>query len=228
MAGKHILIVEDEEDIAELLEYNLERQGYDPQAVYTGEDGLKQAREGMPDLILLDLMLPKLSRIEVCRSLKADPETAKIPVIMLTAKGEEEDIVAGFDAGADDYVTKPFRPKVLLARVKAVLRRGAATRLRENDILEMDGISIHPGRHEVQVDGKKVDLTRTEFLILQFLASRPGWVFTRGQIVRAVHGDDYPVTGRSVDVQVAALRKKLGDAGNQVQTVRGVGYKMGD
>jgi two-component system phosphate regulon response regulator PhoB len=228
MAGEHILIVEDEEDIAELLEYNLDRQGYQPESVGTGEDGLQLAREAMPDLILLDLMLPKLSGIEVCRSLKADPETSKIPVIMLTAKGEEEDIVAGFDAGADDYVTKPFRPKVLLARVKAVLRRGAATRLRENDILEMDGISIHPGRHEVHVGGKKIDLTRTEFLILQFLASRPGWVFTRGQIVRSVHGDDYPVTGRSVDVQIAALRKKLGPAGECVKTVRGVGYKMGD
>jgi two-component system phosphate regulon response regulator PhoB len=228
MAGEHILIVEDEEDIAELLEYNLGRQGYQPEAVGTGEDGLELARQAMPDLVLLDLMLPKLSGIEVCRALKADPETARIPVIMLTAKGEEEDVVAGFDAGADDYVTKPFRPKVLLARVKAVLRRGAAARLRENDVMEMEGISIHPGRHEVHVDGQKVDLTRTEFLILQFLASRPGWVFTRGQIVRSVHGDDYPVTGRSVDVQIAALRKKLGPAGEQVKTVRGVGYKMGD
>ncbi len=228
MADEHILIVEDEEDIAELLEYNLERQGYQAEAVGTGEDGLQLAREAMPDLVLLDLMLPKLSGIEVCRSLKADPETAKIPVIMLTAKGEEEDIIAGFDAGADDYVTKPFRPKVLLARVKAVLRRGAAVRLRENDTLEMEGISIHPGRHEVHVAGARVDLTRTEFLILQFLASRPGWVFTRSQIVRAVHGDDYPVTGRSVDVQVAALRRKLGDAGETIKTVRGVGYKMGE
>lgn len=228
MAGEHILIVEDEEDIAELLEYNLNRQGYQPESVGTGEDGLQLAREAMPDLVLLDLMLPKLSGLEVCRSLKADPETAKIPVIMLTAKGEDEDIIAGFDAGADDYVTKPFRPKVLLARVKAVLRRGAATRLRENDVVDLDGITIHPGRHEVHVDGQPVNLTRTEFNILQFLASRPGWVFTRGQIVRAVHGDDYPVTGRSIDVQVAALRKKLGTAGQQVVTVRGVGYKMGD
>nr|MEE4267201.1 response regulator [Candidatus Krumholzibacteria bacterium] len=228
MAGEHILIVEDEEDIAELLEYNLNRHGYQPESVGSGEDGLQLAREAMPDLILLDLMLPKLSGIEVCRSLKADPETSKIPVIMLTAKGEEEDIVAGFDAGADDYVTKPFRPKVLLARVKAVLRRGAATRLRDNETLEMDGVSIHPGRHDVHVGGKKIDLTRTEFLILQFLASRPGWVFTRGQIVRSVHGDDYPVTGRSVDVQIAALRKKLGSAGDSVKTVRAVGYKMGD
>jgi two-component system alkaline phosphatase synthesis response regulator PhoP len=228
MAGEYILIVEDEEDIAELLEYNLQRQGYQPEAVGTGEDGLKLARESFPDLVLLDLMLPRLSGLEVCRNLKADPETAGIPVIMLTAKGEEEDIIAGFDAGADDYVTKPFRPKVLLARVKALLRRGAAARLRQNDVLELEGISIHSGRHEVHVDGRQVDLTRTEFLILQFLASRPGWVFTRGQIVRSVHGDDYPVTGRSVDVQVAALRKKLGPAGDMVKTVRGVGYKMGD
>jgi two-component system alkaline phosphatase synthesis response regulator PhoP len=228
MADEHILIVEDEEDIAELLEYNLARQGYQAESVSTGEDGLQLAREAMPDLVLLDLMLPKLSGLDVCRSLKSDPETAKIPVIMLTAKGEEEDIIAGFDAGADDYVTKPFRPKVLLARVKAVLRRGAAARLRENDTLELEGISIHAGRHEVHVDGQRVDLTRTEFMILQFLASRPGWVFTRSQIVRAVHGDDYPVTGRSVDVQVAALRRKLGEAGEQIKTVRGVGYKMGE
>jgi two-component system phosphate regulon response regulator PhoB len=228
MSGEHILIVEDEEDIADLLEYNLNRQGYAPLSVATGEDGLAQARETTPDLVLLDLMLPGLSGIEVCRRLKGDPATAAIPVIMLTAKGEEEDVVAGFDAGADDYVTKPFRPKILLARVKAVLRRGAARPVRANEILELGEIALHPGRHEVTVAGQPVDLTRTEFRILQFLVSRPGWVFTRGQIVRAVHGDDYPVTGRSVDVQVAALRRKLEGSGSLIQTVRGVGYKIGD
>jgi two-component system phosphate regulon response regulator PhoB len=227
MAGEHILIVEDEEDIAELLEYNLQRHDYDTESVGMGEDGLVRARESLPDLVLLDLMLPGLSGLEVCRRLKADPETARIPVVMLTAKGEEEDIIAGFDAGADDYITKPFRPKVLLARVKAVLRRGASRRVREDDVLELGGVVIHPGRHEVSLGDERVDLTRTEFRILQFLASRPGWVFTRNQIVRAVHGDDYPVTGRAVDVQVAALRRKLGEAGTLIRTVRGVGYKMG-
>ena len=227
MAGEHILIVEDEDDIAELLEYNLQRHDYDAHSVGTGEDGRALAHETLPDLLILDLMLPGLSGIEVCRRLKRDPATAGIPVIMLTAKGEEEDIISGFDAGADDYVTKPFRPKVLLARVQAVLRRGAAHRTREGDVLEIGDIVIHPGRHEVTVDAEKVELTRTEFRILQFLASRPGWVFTRGQIVRAVHGDDYPVTGRAVDVQVAALRRKLGDAGELIRTVRGVGYRVG-
>ena len=228
MSGEHVLIVEDEEDIAELLEYNLQRHGYVPTSVHTGEDGLNESREAIPDLILLDLMLPGLSGLEVCRRLKGDAATENIPVIMLTAKGEEEDIIAGFEAGADDYVTKPFRPKILLARVKAVLRRGAARRVGQEDVLEFENISIHPGRHEITVDGKAVDLTRTEFRILHFLASRPGWVFTRSQIVRSVHGDDYPVTGRSVDVQVAALRRKLGDAGKLIQTVRGIGYKMGE
>ena len=228
MAGEYILIVEDEEDIAELVEYNLHRQDYQAEAVGSGEDGLRLAREIEPDLVILDLMLPGLSGLEVCRRLKADPATAGIPVIMLTAKGEEEDIIAGFDAGADDYVTKPFRPKILLARVKAVLGRGAAPRAEKHEVTEIAGITIHPGRHEVHVKDSMVDLTRTEFRILQFLASRPGWVFTRGQIVRAVHGDDYPVTGRAVDVQVAALRRKLGEAGSHVKTVRGVGYKMGD
>jgi two-component system alkaline phosphatase synthesis response regulator PhoP len=228
MAGEHILIVEDEEDIAELLEYNLQRQGYLPSVAYTGEDGLALARESRPDLILLDIMLPGLSGLEVCRRLKQDPETAGLPVIMLTAKGEEEDVVAGFEAGADDYVTKPFRPKVLLARVQAVLRRSGRRRAREDEIVEFEGLRIHPGRHEVSAGGERIDLTRTEFRILQFLTSRPGWVFTRSQIVRAVHGDDYPVTGRSVDVQVAALRRKLGDRGDMIQTVRGVGYRIGD
>ncbi len=228
MAGKNILIVEDEEDIAELLEYNLQRQGYATTGVGSGEDGLNAVRDARPDLILLDLMLPGLNGLDVCRRLKAEPATKTIPVIMLTAKGEEEDIIAGFDAGADDYVTKPFRPKVLLARVKAVLRRGAAERRSEDDPIEHGPFYILPGRFEVAVDGTPVELTRTEFRILSFLASRPGWVFTRGQIVKAVHGDDYPVTGRAVDVQVAALRRKLGSGGQMVQTVRGVGYKMDD
>lgn len=228
MAGEKILIVEDEEDIAELLEYILSRQGYAAEAVDTGEKGLQVCRETMPELLILDLMLPKISGLDVCRQLKADPETARVPIIMLTAKGEEEDIIAGFEAGADDYVTKPFRPKVLLARVNAVLRRGAASRKSDQDELVFETIRIHLGRHEVYADDTKIDLTITEFRILQFLASRPGWVFTRRQIVHAVHGDDYPVTGRSVDVQVAALRRKLGPAGDHIQTVRGVGYKMGD
>ena len=228
MAKESILIVEDEEDIAELLEYNLQRNGYDPVSVGSGEDGLNHAREFNPDLILLDLMLPGLSGLEVCRRLKQDPDTAGIPVIMLTAKGEEEDIIAGFEAGADDYITKPFRPKILIARVKAVRRRGASRPVAEQDVLEREGMVIHPGRHEVTVGDQAVDLTLTEFRILHFLATRPGWVFTRGQIVRAVHGDDYPVTGRSVDVQVAALRRKLGAKGDLIQTVRGVGYKMGE
>jgi two-component system phosphate regulon response regulator PhoB len=228
MAKQHVLIVEDEEDIAELLEYNLERQGYFVDCAGTGEEGLDLTRETSPDLLILDLMLPGLSGMEVCRQLKRDARTEKIPVLMLTAKGEEEDIVAGFEAGADDYVTKPFRPKVLLARVKALLRRGGAKPAGEDEVLTVDNLTIHPGRFEVHRDEEAVSLTRTEFRILHYLASRPGWVFSRSQIVKAVHGDDYPVTGRAVDVQVAALRKKLGEAGGLIQTVRGVGYRMGD
>ena len=228
MAKQHILIVEDEDDIAELLEYNLVRQGYFVDCSATGEEGLELARETSPDLLILDLMLPGLSGLEVCRKLKHEAKTEGIPVIMLTAKGEEEDIIAGFDAGADDYVTKPFRPKVLLARVGALLRRGAYKQTGEDEILERGDLSIHPGRFEVHLHDEPVALTRTEFRILHYLASRPGWVFTRNQIVKAVHGDDYPVTGRAVDVQVAALRKKLKGAGALIQTVRGVGYKMGD
>lgn len=228
MAGENILIVEDEEDIAELLEYNLARQGFSAEVVDTGEEGLDVCRESMPDLVILDLMLPQLSGLDVCRKLKADQATRNIPVIMLTAKGEEEDIIAGFEAGADDYVTKPFRPKVLLARVGALLRRGASTRKDNSEEVEYGDLRIHTGRHEVFAGDQPVELTNTEFRILQFLVSRPGWVFTRRQIVKAVHGEDYPVTGRSVDVQVAALRKKLGESGHVIQTVRGVGYKVGE
>jgi two-component system phosphate regulon response regulator PhoB len=228
MADELILVVEDEADIQELLEYNLMKAGYRVDCAETGEEGLVAAREHDPHLVVLDLMLPGLSGLEVCRRLKSEPDTSELPVIILTAKGEEEDIVAGFEAGADDYVTKPFSPRVLTARVGAMLRRRQASGRDTDGVLRVFDIVIHPGRHEVLVDGAAVRLTNTEFRILHFLASRPGWVFTRNQIVRAVHGEDYPVTGRSVDVQVAALRKKLGEAGRHIETVRGVGYKLGD
>ena len=173
-------------------------------------------------------MLPGLDGLEVCRRLKSNETTRELPVILLTAKGEEEDIIAGFEAGADDYVTKPFSPKVLTARVAAVLRRSPDTRPNAEGILSYAEIRIHPGRHEVTVDGQPTPLTHSEFRILQFLVSRPGWVFSRVQIVRAVHGEDYPVTGRSVDVQMASLRKKLGSGSRHLTTVRGVGYKIGE
>ncbi len=180
----------------------------------------------MPDLIVLDLMLPDMDGLEVTKIMKGDSNTQNIPIIMLTAKGEESDIVIGLELGADDYVTKPFSPRVLVARVKALLRRRKSFVVEDFSSLKVGNILIHPGRREVTVDGKKVDLTFTEFSILNFLARRPGWVFTRFQIVDAVRGEDYPVTDRSVDVQIVGLRKKLGQAGNLIETVRGVGYRF--
>ena len=228
MAGELILVVEDDEDIQELLQYNLQKQGYRVACEASGEEGLEAVRDRSPDLIVLDLMLPGLDGLETCRILKEQDGTRSIPVIILTAKGEEEDVIAGFEAGADDYVTKPFSPAVMNARVAAVMRRQPSRPDAGDHALRYQDLQIHPGRHEVRVGEKKVELTSTEFRILRFLASRPGWVFSRTQIVRAVHGEDYPVTGRSIDVQVAALRKKLGEAGQYIVTVRGVGYKMGD
>ncbi len=226
MSGEYVLVIEDEEDIQELLHYNLSREGYQVACLGSGEEGLKEAASRQPDAIVLDLMLPGLNGLEVCRMLKAAVRTAEIPVIILTAKGEEQDVIAGFDAGADDYVTKPFSPRVLVARLNAVLRRTAS--VSGDGVLRFQEITLHPGRHEVQVAESPVELTRTEFRLLQLLISRPGWVFSRQQIVNAVHGEDYPVTGRAVDVQVVSLRKKLGAAGSHIVTVRGVGYKMGE
>jgi len=175
---------------------------------------------------VLDLMLPGMDGLEVTRVLKSDPHTRSIPIIMLTAKGEEADIVAGLELGADDYVTKPFSPRVLTARVRAVLRRGRAAEAESPDVIRFEDLVIHPGRHQVFSRGREINLTLTEFGILTYLARRPGWVFTRSQIVDAVKGADYFVTDRSVDVQVAGLRKKLGDAGSRIETVRGVGYRF--
>ena len=171
-------------------------------------------------------MLPGIDGLDVAKALKNDPKTRDIQIVMLTAKGEEADIVTGLELGADDYITKPFSPRVLVARVRAVLRRGVTEVPEEASILKIHNLIIHPGRREVLVDGDQVQLTFTEFGILNFLARRPGWVFTRFQIVDSVRGEDYPVTDRSVDVQIVGLRKKLGPAGNYIETVRGVGYRF--
>jgi two-component system, OmpR family, alkaline phosphatase synthesis response regulator PhoP len=226
MAHERILVIEDEEEILELLRYNLTKQGYRVVCASCGEDGLKAARTETPNLVLLDLMLPGVDGMEVCRRLKAEPALQAVPIVMLTAKGEEADVVAGLEIGADDYVTKPFSPRVLIARVRAALRRRAAVPVADNEAIRAHNILIHPGRHEVLIDAKPVELTATEFRVLHVLAQRPGWVFTRSQIAGLVHGEDFVVTDRSVDVQIVGLRKKLGSAGECIETVRGVGYRF--
>jgi two-component system alkaline phosphatase synthesis response regulator PhoP len=227
MPKEHILIVEDEEDILELIKYNLSKEGYRVTPAATGENAIKLARSETPDLILLDLMLPGADGFEVCRRLGNNPKTQKIPIVMLTAKGEEADIVTGLELGADDYITKPFSPKVMIARIRAVLRRVRMGPIDEDSPLKIHDIVIHPGRHEVFVNNKRVELTSAEFRLLHLLASRPGWVYTRYQIIDVLHGEDYPVTDRSVDVQVVGLRKKLGStAAKYIETVRGVGYRF--
>ncbi len=221
-----ILTIEDDEDIAELIRYNLAKSGYQTLGEESGEEGLKTARAKAPDLILLDLMLPGMDGLEVCRQLRSDPKTGGIPIIMVTARGEEADIVAGLELGADDYLIKPFSPRVLLARIKTVLRRRSREPMDETSVLHIHELAIHPGRHEVLLKDRPVELTFTEFRIIHFLARRPGWVFTRYQIVEAVRGAGYPVTDRSVDVQIVGLRRKLGKAGDYIETVRGVGYRF--
>ena len=228
MAREHILVVEDEEDIRELLRYNLEKEGLPVTAAASGEEALTVVDKALPDLVLLDLMLPGMDGLEVCRRFKAGERTRHLPLIMLTAKGEEADIVSGLELGADDYITTPFSPRVLLARVRAVLRRRQAAPVPEGEHLTIRELLIHPGRHEVLLRGQPLELTATEFRLLHLLARKPGWVFTRSQIVSAIHGDDYPVSDRSVDVQVVSLRKKLGDYGPYVETIRGVGYRFQD
>jgi two-component system alkaline phosphatase synthesis response regulator PhoP len=222
-----ILIVEDEDDILELIRYSLEKEGYLVTVAMSGEDAVRLVRVNNFDLILLDLMLPQMDGLEVCKILKRDSKTENIPIMMLTAKSSESDIVTGLELGADDYLTKPFSPKVLIARMRTVLRR-QNTEVTQNDseVIRLGKIQIHPGRHEVLVDGGRIDLTFTEFKILQMLARRPGWVFSRQQIVDSVCGDDNMVTERAVDVHILGLRRKMGDMGKHIETVRGVGYKF--
>ena len=229
MAQPTILVVEDEPDIAEVIAYNLRREGFTALVEGTGEGALAVALRSPPDLVLLDLMLPGVSGLEVCRRLKRDPTTSGIPVVMVTARTQEGDVVAGLELGAEDYITKPFSPRVLMARVRSVLRRtsrGASGTPRES--IEVGGIVIDVPRHEVLCSGEPVAVSATEFQLLSLLAASPGREFTRSQIIAGVKGEDYPVTERSVDVQVVGLRRKLGKHGSLVETVRGVGYRVRD
>ena len=226
MSKGRILVVDDEEDILELVKYNLEREGYLVDCVDTGEEAIERAVAIRPDGILLDLMLPGVDGIEVCRELRKNPDTRTIPIIMMTAKGEEAEVVSGLEVGADDYVPKPFSTKVLVARLRALLRRTAGeTDSEAGEVIRRGTFLLDLGRREASINGKPLDLTFTEFEILRLLAKRPGWVYSRSRIVNEIKGSDYPVTERAVDVQIVGLRKKLGDA-DLIETVRGVGYKF--
>lgn len=225
--SKNILVVEDDLDIRELISFNLANEGHQVFEANDGEVGIDKARNNNPDLILLDLMLPGIQGLDVCRIIKSDQETKEIPIIMVTALGQEEDIVKGLETGADDYITKPFSIKVLIARVNAVLKRSIKFGEDKSKDILINGINIKTRSREVWVNKNPInDLTFSEFQILYLLAGHPGWVFTRYQIIDKIRGDNYPVTDRSVDFQIVGLRKKLGDAGKLIKTVRGVGYRF--
>ena len=228
MTRETILLVEDEHDIRELLKFHLERENLSVEAVESGEDALLSLKSRNPSMILLDLMLPGIDGLEVCRRLKAQPETRDIPIIMLTAKDSEADIVSGLEIGAADYVCKPFSPRVLMARIRAVLRRPMTDAAAETGgpAITIGPLTVDPGRHKVEIKGKEIQLTYTEFRILRMLVENPGRAFSRQQIVDQVRGESYSVTERIVDVQMVSLRKKLGALGDWIETVRGVGYRF--
>jgi two-component system alkaline phosphatase synthesis response regulator PhoP len=231
MAKVNVLVVEDDSDIQQLVSYNLIRAGFHVTCADSGEEALERLRSEPVDCVLLDLMLPGINGIQVCSAIRKS-EAANmdsVPVIMLTAKGEEEDVVAGFGCGADDYITKPFSPKVLVARIKAVMKRSVKEKGDKDEsdklVIKVDGLEVDKGRHEVRVDGRQLQLTTTEFSILSQLAAKPGWVFTRQQIIDYVRGYDFLITPRAIDVQIFGLRKKLGSYGGMIETVRGIGYR---
>lgn len=229
MKREKILIVEDERDILEVMTYNLQREGFTVLASRDGAKGLELARRERPDMLLLDLMLPGLDGLEVCRLLKEEVPTRTIPIIMVTAKGEESDVVIGLGMGADDYVVKPFGPRELVARVKAVLRRGKSKDVREGtERIQIDGIVLDPVKFQFRVDDEPVQITATEFRLLHLLASNPGRVFTRSEILNRVVGEHAAVIDRNIDVHVRAIRKKLGPYRDLIETQRGVGYRFRD
>ncbi|MEM6794964.1 MAG: response regulator transcription factor [Acidobacteriota bacterium] len=229
MTRRKIVVIEDEPDILEVIEYNLTREGYSVFSASNGDDGLRTIIREAPDLVLLDLLLPGIDGIELCHKLKMDPVTGRIPIIMVSAKGEESDIVLGLGVGADDYVAKPFRPKELIARVKAVLRRGSIKDQEDEGRRIIRGpLVIDSIRHEARIDGEAVTLTATEFRLLHLLALHPGRVFTRDQLVSRVIGGGAAVIDRNIDVHVRSIRKKLAEHRELIGTVRGVGYRFQD
>ena len=227
MTKETILIVDDEEDIIELIKYNLKTEGYSILTAEAGEQAIKIAKQSRPDLIVLDLMLPGMDGLEVTRYLRSNEETRDLPIVILTAKGEESDIITGLELGANDYISKPFSPKVLVARIRAILRRRRKESETVSEKIKQEGdLIIDRTRHIVTLEGNPLDLTLSEFDLLSFLAEKKGWVFTRGQIVDAIRGENYAVTERSIDVVIVGLRKKLKHYAEVIETVRGVGYRF--
>jgi two-component system phosphate regulon response regulator PhoB len=226
MPKEKILVIDDEEDIRELVKYNLAGEGYKIFCASSGEKALKKNKDKLLDLIVLGLMLPGIDGLEVTKILKNDPKTEHIPIIMLTAKEQEADIVTGLELGADDYITKSFSPKVLVARIRAAIHRKKNEYDEGESEIEIHGLAIHPGMNEVLINGRPWELTFTEFQVLYSLAKRPGWVFTRSHNIDSIRGGDYPVTDRSVDVQIVGLSKKLGSYNKYIETVRGIGYRL--
>ena len=227
IAQETVLVVDDEQHINELIDFNLRKEGFTVVTVQSGESALNAALEHKPVLIVLDLMLPGIDGLTVCRKLKADPETASTPIVMLTARSDDADVVTGLELGADDYLTKPFSPRVLVARIRAVLRRKRESESsQKTDVARIGSLSVDRERHEVRCGTRDLHLSATEFEILWLFANHPGIVFTRTRIIDAVRGEDYAVTERTVDVQILGLRRKLREYGKAIETVRGVGYRL--
>ena len=227
MKKPKIVVIEDEVDILEVINYNLSKEGFDVCSALDGEEGLALIKKEVPDLVLLDLMLPGLDGIEICRKLKTDYSTRSIPIIMVTAKGEESDIVLGLGMGADDYMVKPFRPRELMARIRSVLRRGDFIEEGEG-VVSIDELVIDINRHQVKLEGKKIVLTAMEFKLLHFLASHPGQVFTRENLLNHVSSDDTFIIDRNIDVHIRSIRKKLNKHRELIETIHRVGYRFRD
>jgi len=226
ITNNKILIIEDDKDIRDLISFNLSKNGYKTILSRDGEKGIEKAKNEKPDLVLLDLMLPGIHGLDVCKILKTDSSLNKLSIIMLTALGQEEDIIKGLEAGADDYITKPFSFKILFARIKSVLRRKKTKESSNKDPVNLYGVKIDPQTRQVIINDNELKLTFTEFQILYLLASHPGWVFTRYQIIDKIRSDNNSVTDRSVDFQIVGLRKKMNNLGKLIETIRGVGYRF--
>lgn len=221
---KRVLVVDDEIDLLEIIEFNLEKEGFIVKCVKSGEEALKAVISFKPDVVILDLMLPGIDGYETCKAIRQNPATSSVVIIMLTAKGEDSDIITGLEIGADDYIVKPFSPKVLIARIRATSRKQA--RSLKKDLIKVHSMVIDPNQHSIFVNNKKIDVTANDFELLLLFASEPGQVFTRQQIIESLRGENYAITERAVDVQIVGLRRKLGKAGKYIETIHGVGYRF--